>query len=298
MSNTVSPIFFDSQVQDDFEKNGYVKIKLLDDNDVLILVDLFQQYFPDPSKDFYSSSYDNNYELKKRMSDEIGKIVLPRLNGLFRDFTWFGSAFLSKGNGPRSEMPMHQDWTIVDEKKHVALNIWTPLQSTDEENGTIEVIPGSHRWHQSLRAPTLPFYYDGFQSQLKTALRPVLASVGEAVVLNQGIIHYSKANKTDQTRIAITTGIKSGDAPMLFHYWDKTNPERIEIFEQENDFLIRFENFHQAIFKRPLIGKSIGTKPFILPKVSQEEINRLVGKSSDGPKKKGLVNKMFQWIRG
>lgn len=79
-------------------------------------------------------------------------------------------------------MPMHQDWTIVDETKFVALNIWTPLQQTTELNGTLEVIKGSHRWHE-VRAPTLPFYFDGYQSQLKNCLTAIPSAPGEAIML-------------------------------------------------------------------------------------------------------------------
>jgi hypothetical protein len=86
---------------------------------------------------------------------------------------------------------MHQDWTIVDETKYIALNIWTPLQETNEANGTLEVIKGSHHWHNTLRAPTLPFYFNGFQQQLKEKLIAIATLPTEAIVLNQAIIHYS-----------------------------------------------------------------------------------------------------------
>lgn len=294
----VPNIFRDMDLQKQFETDGFVKIPLLTDSDVKHLQQLFAQYYPDPSANFYSSSYDDDYELKKKMSDEIGKVMIPNLEKVFVDYTWFGSAFLSKGNGPRSEMPMHQDWTIVDEEKYVAMNIWTPLQDTNEVNGTIEVIKGSHRWHHSLRAPTLPFYFDGFQADLMPSLTAIPTLATEAVVLNQAIIHYSKANTTKDLRIAITTGIKTKGAPMLFHYWNKEKPAEIEQFKQEEDFLIRFENFHQSIFRRPELGESIGIKPFVLPKVSKHEVAKLVGAEQQPNEKKGFAGKLLEWIKG
>jgi ectoine hydroxylase-related dioxygenase (phytanoyl-CoA dioxygenase family) len=298
MIKAAPPIFKDSELQAIFEKDGFVKIELLSEEAVEQLKKLFIQYFPNPSVDFYSSSYENDNVAKKNMSDEIGKVVLPYLEKIFSDYTWFGSAFLSKGNGPRSEMPMHQDWTIVDEEKYIALNIWTPLQDTDEINGTLEVIKGSHLWHDSVRAPTLPFYYNGFQTQLKDLLTPLHTKATEAVVLNQAIIHYSKPNQTNDTRIAITTGIKSKGAPMLFHYWNKEDPGKIELFEQDEDFLIRFENFHQSIFQRPVIGRSIGFKPFEMPTVSVDQIPNLVPVQVEKKEKMGFTQKLFGWIKG
>lgn len=292
----VNAIFKNTEQQQQFEQDGFLKINLLTNENILELKELYKKYYPNPSQDFYSSSYDNSFEIKKEMSDAIGKIILPNLENLFIDYTWFGSAFLSKGNGPRSEMPMHQDWTIVDENKFIALNIWTPLQDTNEENGTLEVIKGSHKWHSELRAPTLPFYYNGFQDKLKSKLISIPTKATEAIVLNQAVIHYSKANKTNAIRLAITTGIKSKDAPMIFHYWDKNEPNSIEQFKQEDDFLIRFTNFHKTIFQRPEIGESIGKKPFKLHLANENEINILASPQSETTSKT-FFQKIKEWVK-
>lgn len=292
----VKPIFKKTEDQKQFEEDGFLKISLLSEENIVSLKELFAKYYPNPSSDFYSSSYDNDYAFKKEISNEIGKIILPNLEKIFTEFTWFGSAFLSKGNGPRSEMPMHQDWTIVDETQFVALNIWTPLQNTNDENGTLEVIKGSHKWHSELRSPTLPFYYNGFQDKLKANLISIPTKATEAIVLNQAVIHYSKANKTNEIRLAITTGIKSKNAPMIFHFWNKEEPNLIEQFKQEDDFLIRFTNFHTSIFQRPTLGISMGMKPFNPHKISEIEVDSLITKQ-DITTKKTLFNKISQWIK-
>ncbi|PBQ30960.1 hypothetical protein CNR22_03975 [Sphingobacteriaceae bacterium] len=300
MMPAVPAIFKDTALQKQFEENGFVKITLLSQESIQQLLTLFKNYFPDPSADFFSSSYENDFRRKKVISEAIGNIIVPQLDAVFTDHTWFGSAFLSKGNGPRSEMPMHQDWTIVDEEKFIALNIWTPLQPTTEENGTLEVIKGSHLWHQGIRAPTLPFYFDGFQYLLKDKLTAIPALPGEAIVLNQAIIHYSKPNKTDSLRVAITSGIKTKGAPMLFHYLNKESPDRIEQFKQEDDFLINFENFHHSIFERPVIGESLGTKPFTLEKASAATVEKLTGiktYNASSPEKKGLIQTVMTWMK-
>lgn len=272
----VTAIFKNKQLQKEFDTNGFVKISLLDEADVKKLKGLYGHYFPQPSQDFFSSSYESNFLLKKEISNAIGEIIFPKLKHIFVDFTWFGSAFLSKGNGIRSEMPMHQDWTIVDESKYIALNIWTPLQDTDANNGTLEVLAGSHKWHNVLRAPTLPFYYNGFQEQLKQKLTVLPTKATEAIVLNQAVIHYSKPNKTDKMRVAITTGIKTANAPMLFHYWDKNMPNAIEQFKQDDDFLLKFTDFHKDIFSRPQMGESVGTTSFQYKVAGAEEVSQLL----------------------
>lgn len=292
----VKAIFKNKEQQKQFDEDGFLKIPLLTEENIAGLKAIFNTYYPNPSADFYSSSYENDFETKKEISNAIGKIIVPNLEKIFVDYTWFGSAFLSKGNGPRSEMPMHQDWTIVDETQFIALNIWTPLQDTNDENGTLEVIRGSHKWHSELRAPTLPFYYNGYQDKLKSKLISIPTKATEAIVLNQAVIHYSKANKTNNTRLAITTGLKSTGAPMIFHYWNKEEPHVIEQFNQEDDFLIRFTNFHTSIFQRPTIGESIGKKPFHPVKMNVEEVDRLIMQRNPASKKT-LFQKIAQWAK-
>jgi hypothetical protein len=81
---------------------------------------------------------------------------------------------------------------------------------------------------------------------------PTNAKVGEAVILNQSIIHFSSANRTDQNRIAITSGIKSKDAPMNFHFLNDQN--MVERYLVNDDFFLDFENFNQNIYERPKNG--------------------------------------------
>lgn len=277
------PIFKDPSLQERFVTDGFVKIELLTVEDIVTLKKLFYEQMKEAPDVFFSSSYLDDYQKKKAVSEMIGKIVLPRLEQHFTEYSWFGSAFLSKGSGASTEMPMHQDWTIVDEQQFVALNIWTPLQDTNEQNGTLEVIPGSHAFHEALRAPTLPFYYKGFENKMKQLLVPVHTKATEAVVLNQAVIHYSKPNMTPDDRLAITTGIKSKGAPMTFHYWNKEEPGQVEVFRQEDDFLLRWANFHEAIFKRPEFGTPIGKTDFQFPAASDEEVNALVPETHEEP---------------
>jgi hypothetical protein len=82
---------------------------------------------------------------------------------------------------------------------------------------------------------------------------------GHAVILNQSIIHYSPPNNSDKIRKAVTAGIKSKGAPMIFHYKDHSiDSATIERFSMPEDFLIGFENFMKDISQRPKMGTSVG----------------------------------------
>ncbi|MDG1332107.1 MAG: phytanoyl-CoA dioxygenase family protein [Crocinitomicaceae bacterium] len=271
-------IFKDETIQNQFEKDGFVKISLLDQSEIDELASMREHYFPEMGSVFFSSSYLDDFDLKTEISDRIKATVQSKIAKYFTNYRLIGAAYLIKGIGPHSEMPMHQDWTIVDESEFYAVNVWIPLTTTNEENGTLELMKGSHRWNSALRAPTLPMSFDGHQHRILPKLTVVEAKLGEVIVLNQATIHYSKPNNTDEIRPAITAALISEKAQLKFHYWDKAR-NQIEEFSQKDDFLLRFENFMEAIYKRPLMGESLGYFDYVIPEMSEGELNNLLGQS-------------------
>ncbi len=254
----IPPIFKDKVLQEAFEEQGFVKIPLLSKEDIQLLTDLFYKFHGNLQENtFGASSFIHNKAEKHIIRDTLYPVFLPYFEKLLKDYTYFGSSYLYKTKGKNSDLAPHQDWTIVDEKKYVAINIWTPLIDTTEQNGTLYVLPGSQaQKFFTLRAPTIPFH---FQNKMQKVLRnsiPTNAKAGEAVILNQSLIHYSSPNMADDIRIAITSGIKSKGAPMLFHY--KTKKNKIERYEMPEDFLLDFDDFVKDIYERPKNGRFTG----------------------------------------
>jgi hypothetical protein len=279
----VEPIFQDPELQAKFESQGYVKIPFLTQDEVAHLVNLFWELHPTlDTKGFQSSSYSNDYSYKKKASDLVTAVFKPHYEKIFKNYRAFGSAYLYKQPDTYSELPVHQDWTIVDEEQYVALNIWVPLIDVTSFNGALHVMPGSHYGVlKPLRCPTLPMFFDGYEQLMIANSIPMEVKAGEAVVLNQSIVHYSPPNKSDKIRIAITSGVMSATPKMNFHYCPDRSKNEVEVFEMEDDFLISFENFYEAILKRPLMGKSLGMKPYNIPLLNESELHEMLLKMKE-----------------
>lgn len=297
----VMPIFVNADLQQEFDTKGFVQIDLLSPEDIAALRSLYAEYFPESPRAFHSSSYLHDFARKKEISNAIVEIMRPRLDRIFHNFCYFGSAFLTKNTGRESQMPLHQDWTIVDESRYVAVNIWSPLQDTDAHNGGLQVLPGSHRFLPILRCPTLPFFFEPYNAQIQPHLLQLTVPAGQAVVLNQALLHASPPNMSDTMRLAITTGIKTAQAPMRFHF--QPEPGKIEVFAMDDDFLLRFDDFHKDIYERPKFGESLGVIPFEQAHPGEEVILRMiraanplpeaVGAVVPAPVRKGFLSRLF-----
>jgi len=261
-------IFKNEAHQTLFDKQGFIVLPFININEVAILDKLFDDLHPDANKSgFFSGSYSTDLIYKQKASDEIVRVFSRAYEDLFINYTPFGAAFLYKVPGSNSELAAHQDWTIVDESQHVALNCWVPLCDVTIENGPIMIMPGSQFDNLNVvRAPTLPFFFSGDDDMVVKELIPMEVSAGTAVILNQSVIHYSPANKSNKIRKAITAGVKSEGAQMYFHY-SSQDINGLEVFEVPDNFFLTFKNFIEDMGKRPYWGKSIGIMPYTMPQL-------------------------------
>lgn len=270
-------IFKDAAQQELFDRQGFIVVPFITHEEITTLNNLFDELHPDiTGSGFFSGSYSSDFDYKKKVSDAIVRTFARAYAELFIDYTPFGGAFLYKVPGANSELAAHQDWTIVDEKEHVALNCWVPLQDITPDNGPIMILPGSHYDNYNIiRAPTLPFFWQGHEDLVKRELIPMIVPAGTAVILNQSVIHYSPDNRSDKVRRAITAGVKSRGAQMYFHY-RIPGQEHLEVFEMDDDFLIRFRDFATDIGQRPYLGRSVGIIPYTLPQPDPASLEALL----------------------
>lgn len=272
-------IFKDEAHQQLFDKQGFLVLPFLTQAEVQKLDAIFDELHPNLGENgFFSGSYSSDYAYKKKASDKIVEVFSRAYEATFVDYTPFGGAFLYKTPGDQSALAAHQDWTIVNEETDVALNCWVPLCDVTKENGALQILPGSHYpKHPVLRAPTLPFFFSGNDDVVIAELETMEVKAGTAVILNQSVIHHSPPNYSDKIRKAITAGVKSKGAQMHFHY-KIPNEDEVEIFKEEDDFLIRFDNFMEDIGQRPKLGESVGFKPYKLPQYERKELQKLIAK--------------------
>jgi len=270
-------IFKDEAHQLLFDKQGFIVLPFITPSEIEELTNYFDATHPQVNQNgFFSDSYCSDFDFKKKASDKIVEVFNRAYQTYFTDFQPFGGSFLYKTPGVNSELAAHQDWTIVDEQKDIALNCWVPLCDINETNGALMILPGSHfANYPSLRAPTLPFFFAGSEALVHQNLIPFYVPAGTAIILNQSVIHYSQPNTSEKIRKAITAGIKNKGAQMHFHY-KVPHEDKLEVFEEEDTFLIQFENFAKEIMERPKLGVLQREIPYKVESISATELETII----------------------
>ncbi|MCO6043662.1 phytanoyl-CoA dioxygenase family protein [Aeoliella sp. ICT_H6.2] len=230
-----------------FERDGFITgVQLLTDMQCDALCEELEEFFA-PDHDGHELWYE--YHTNESTTPETAlfhALGAWRLRPGFHDLLWnarlVAAARQLLGATPRfwhdqlfckpahhgGVVAWHQDysyWTRTTPLAH--LTCWLPLDDCDEENGSIQYVPGSHRW-DLLPQGDLAGNMDGIRKlltdeQCDALENPVVVKArrGEATFHHPLTVHGSQANLSDRPRrVAVVNlvadGVKSDtDEPLL-----------------------------------------------------------------------------------
>lgn len=268
-------VFKDPILQRQFDRDGYIVVPFLSKEEVASLTALFYELHPQsPGEPFYSTTFNKEEPFKKIVTERTGKIFDRVVDGYFEKIKKLGSSFLRKAPGEAGKMPVHQDWTVVDESKYCSVTIWVPLVDTAEANGAMRVLPGSHRFTQTLRAPTLPGEYAGVSEEIWNSMTTLPMKAGQALIFNHALLHASSANTSSKERLAITYGLIPEEATLLLYHLNETG--KLEKYQMPDDMFQRYYN----IGERPLFGEKVDEFSYEVKPVKGLKLHHLIAKSN------------------
>ncbi|MDB5282615.1 MAG: hypothetical protein JWO06_1690 [Bacteroidota bacterium] len=242
-------ILSDQKLNKDLEDKGYVVVPFFDVEQVEALRQIYQHHKGN-SPYFHSTTFFDDLEEKKKVSEEVGAVFDAPVKKFFEGYRLMGASFLCKPPGQGGHMPVHQDWTIVDESRFGSYTIWVPLQEVDENNGAITVLDGSHKLTSTLRGPSLPVVITGIEPLIRERMKTLKMKAGEAFIFNHALVHASHLNSTNADRLAVTFGLIPGKAQLMFYH--RNEKEEVEKYLVEDDFFMRYVNIgQQPTFVKP-----------------------------------------------
>ena len=118
---------------------------------------------------------------------------------------------------------------------------------SNEANGTLQLAPGTHKRFGKYRGPMVPWELNNIQQEIiSTQLKPANIKAGQAVILDDSIVHYSNVNHTDSLRLAIQLIMIPSDFPSIhYHMNPAKSQETIQVLEVDKDFYMEFNPWKQ-----------------------------------------------------
>lgn len=230
-------MFFDSEMDKQMVRDGYLVLPFLDKDELLTFKDLYDKWHPEHPNAFYKSYFDPRMDYKQEVEQKIIDAFVKKMSGVFRNYNAFGGLFVVKPPTQQGHLPPHQDWSFVDERKYWSINMWCPLEDVNDTNGNILVLKGSHQFNRTIRGVGTPDVYRDYWKLIERNMKSIPMKAGEAIFFFHGLLHGSTLNTTDKSRVSIGLTLTPKDAPHYFHF--KEN-DRLERFETTPDFYIEY----------------------------------------------------------
>jgi hypothetical protein len=211
-------------------------------------------------------------------------VVFPKLEPLLKNYMpIFGNLMIKHGMNDYF-MPLHSDWTYVNEDEFRSIAAWVPLVDADENNGCLGVIEGSHKVISKIRGPRIQLSgYVNDKNWVKKYGKLLPVKAGTAIIFDHALMHYSPANNTSQSRPALNLSMVPEETEIV-HYCIPEGSTEVEMYRVEgSEFFLKYSNF-----QRPETNSLIGTLPantIILVDEKMENFTPL--------KKKNLLARIF-----
>jgi len=242
-------VFKDPDLEERFQKDGYVIVPFLSPEKVKTLHRVYEESLARSGGLINSEhiSYDFTFiDQNKAYKEEIFSIIQQAFEeeqSLYLDRYLPIIANFIRKRPHQGEVPLHQNWAFVNEQVCSSISIWCPLLNSHKANGTLQVVPGSHKRFGAVRGPMIPWELENIKDQIiEKYLVPMEVGAGMAVILDDSIVHYSAPNRTEEFRLAIQLICIPEEFPSIhYHINPKLSHDTVHVYKVDRDFYMAFD---------------------------------------------------------
>jgi hypothetical protein len=221
---------------------------------------------------FRLSAFSNDGVFKARLYERVYALLSARLEKLLPGYEPLViNVFEKHPESGYDPVPIHQNPSFVREPEHRSVSLWIPLQDVSKQNGTLGVLRGSHGRFNLMRAGNMP-HEDVFATvgpRLESDdFEALEVRRGEAVALDDSIIHWSYPNVSNKARIAVQLIMVPREAKHIYFYYnqDKASPS-MDLYEVDKDFFFGFN-----CKARPQGLKKVGNVPYVYDQITERDL--------------------------
>ncbi len=220
---------------------GYLIEPFLDNAEIEALKQLYRETTPEVPSDFYISAFAKDPEVKRRILEGISHVVQHKLKVLAPGYRILLASFATKkAKSLHGTQGLHSDYSLVDHSRHLGPNLWCPLSDVDNRNGCLCVVEGSQILGHIGSSPPAPSPYRGVLGKLESKYKiEVPMAAGYAFLFDARLLHASGENITDLDRTSLLFSLVPENASALLYQWNARQPEKLEVYEVDNEFILR-----------------------------------------------------------
>lgn len=173
------------------------------------------------------------------MNAAIRDALVEPVKKYFQHYELFGGTFMVKAPVNSTMLPLHQDWSVVDEDQYQSIFIWCPLVDIYPENGGLFVIPGSHTYFRNYRSGSMQSRRIMPEGKIKEHVVDIRLSAGQALAYSDRLFHGSYPT-TEEPRIVATGRVNEEEASLV--YYHRVGDGRVDIIKASPAFYLSDAN--------------------------------------------------------
>lgn len=241
-------VFRSEELENEFQREGFVTMDLLNESKFKELQQLLHELLHSTDKEnvniqseYELSFFNKDMEYRKKVLTRVYEFFKPMIDKILDGYEPLIVNLFNKKPGG-GEIPIHQNWTFVDEDEFTSVSVWIPLCPVSRLNGTLEVVPKTHNTLTNYRSPSIPWVFKGLEEVLKEKyLQPLELVPGQIGILDDAILHWSSDNDSQADRSTIQIIMKPKEAKALHYYCEDLNKGDLTVYEVDSDFFAGFE---------------------------------------------------------
>ena len=269
--------FHDPVLESRFRELGYVVVDFLTPAAAADLLTVCRGLHPAPTEgarawecDFYAEER----HTKETAAAAIAEAFAAPVDHVLRDHRTFLHNFVLNWPGPDGGLELHQHSSTVDEREFRSAVIWCALNDSTEANGTLHVVPRSHRVLQGHKAERGPEWIDGLRDELLADhLTSIPLRAGQALIFDNGLLHCSFPNRTDTPRVTGVATVAPRTAEL--RYFDCAGSS-VQVYRLDPEFFLGNVSAGME-WATPEGLELIGTEPVASPSLTADDLLLLLG---------------------
>ncbi len=266
-------IFYSSELQVEFDRNGYIILDLFSRAEAGAFLKLYDELegakgTANTNKNSYELSFfESDVTSKKRKFEAVYGFMRPLLDKYLDHYKPILINLFNKHHNT-GEVPIHQNWTFVDESLFTSVSVWCPLLDVKRQNGTLEVVPGTQKVISGYRGPTIPWVFDDLNDIMKERyMVPLELRFGQVAVIDDSVIHFSGDNHDETERKAVQLIMKPEEAPTIHCFKKEGEADVVRIVDVDDDFFFDFN-----MWEIPKGGLNMRTIHYPIVKLTEPQL--------------------------